>query len=89
MIVLRIRILDASTEEYQEEEEAYSQGEEDQFDQYHHQGKLIHLLSAKLSRAMHHPLFTLCLVVLSQFLLYKFYRFIFKVLLIHGSLGLE
>jgi hypothetical protein len=56
VIVLHIRILDASTEEYQEEEEAYFQGEEDQFDQYHHQGKLIHLQSAKLSRAMHHPL---------------------------------
>jgi hypothetical protein len=39
VIVHRIRILDASTEEYQEEEETNFQGEEDHFDQYH-QGKL-------------------------------------------------
>jgi hypothetical protein len=35
----RIRILDASTEEYQEEEEVYFQGEEDHFDHLN-QGKL-------------------------------------------------
>ena len=44
VIVPRIRILDASTEEYQEEEEeVYFQGEEDHFDQYTNQGKLIFL----------------------------------------------
>jgi hypothetical protein len=40
VIVPRIRILDASTEEYPEEEETNFQGEEDHFDQYNHQGKL-------------------------------------------------
>lgn len=41
VIVPRIRILDASTEEYQEEEEeVHFQGEEDHFDQYTNQGKL-------------------------------------------------
>jgi hypothetical protein len=39
----RIRILDASTEEYQEEEEVYFQEEEDHFDQYTTQGKLVFL----------------------------------------------
>jgi hypothetical protein len=47
--------LDASTEEYTEEEEVYFQGEEDHFDQYTTQGKLILLQSAKLykSKAPH------------------------------------
>ena len=45
--------LDASTEEYAVEEEVYTQGEEDHFDQYNNQGKLyscklIFLQSAKL-----------------------------------------
>ena len=40
-------ILDASTEEYQEEEEVYFQGEEDHFDQYTNQGKLIFLQECK------------------------------------------
>ena len=39
--------IDASTEEYQEEE-VYYQEEEDHFDQYTNQGKLIFLQSAKL-----------------------------------------
>ena len=51
--------LDASTEEYAEEEEVYTQGEEDHFDQYNNQGKLIHLQSAKLSRAKH---LTICFI---------------------------
>ncbi len=57
VIVPRIRILDASTEEYQEEEEeVYFQGEEDHFDQYTNQGKLIFLQVALVqssTRARH------------------------------------
>ena len=60
VIVPRIRILDASTEEYQEEEEeVYFQGEEDHFDQYTNQGKLIFLqvdLVQSSTRARHHYL---------------------------------
>ena len=57
--VPRIRILDASTEEYQEEEEVYFQGEEDHFDQFPNQGKIILLQSAKLtmSKALPHLLY--------------------------------
>ena len=61
VIVPRIRILDASTEEYQEEEEeVYFQGEEDHFDQYTNQGKLIFLQSAKLYPGKAHSPITLC-----------------------------
>ena len=60
VIVPRIRILDAGTEEYQEEEEeVYFQGEEDHFDQYTNQGKLIFLqvdLVQSSTRARHHYL---------------------------------
>ena len=60
VIVPRIRILDASTEEYpEEEEEVYLQGEEDHFDQYTNQGKLIFLqvdLVQSSTRARHHYL---------------------------------
>ncbi|KAK1606230.1 hypothetical protein QYE76_029903 [Lolium multiflorum] len=37
----RTLLRDASTEEYQEEEEVYCQGEEDHFDQFPNQGKII------------------------------------------------
>ena len=47
VIVTLYPFLDASTEEYQEEE-VYFQEEEDHFDQYTNQGKLIFLQSAKL-----------------------------------------
>ena len=48
--------LDASDEEYQEEEEVYFQGEEDHFDQFPNQGKIMLLQSAKLtmSKALPH-----------------------------------
>ena len=85
--------LDASTEEYAEEEEVYTQGEEDHFDQYNTQGKLIPLQSAKLSKSKAPHLVISCLLSLSQF----YYKFCFqvlllyfiKVLLIHDSPGLE
>ena len=55
VMVPRIRILDASTEEYQEEEEeVYFQGEEDHFDQYTNQGKLIFLQVQSPFGARHH-----------------------------------
>jgi hypothetical protein len=44
--------LDASNEDYQEEEEVYYQEEEYHFDQYNNQGKLIFLQSAKLYKAL-------------------------------------
>ena len=47
MIVTSYPFLDASSEEYQEEE-VYFQEEEDHFDQYTNQGKLIFLQSAQL-----------------------------------------
>ncbi len=58
--------LDASTEEYQEEEEVYFQGEEDHFDQYTNQGKLIFLQGAKLYQSKAHWSITFCLMILSQ-----------------------
>ena len=60
--------LDASTEEYQEEEEVYFQGEEDHFDQYTNQGKLIFLQSAKLYQSKAHLSITLCFMIPSQVL---------------------
>ena len=46
MIVTSYLFLDASTEEYQEEE-VYCQEEEDHFDQYTNQGKLIFVQKCK------------------------------------------
>ena len=79
VIVPRIRILDASTEEYQEEEEeAYFQGEEDHFDQYTNQGKLIFLQSAKLYQSKAHLSITLCFLIPSQVYSYKLLLWLFK-----------
>ena len=55
-------ILDASTEEYQEEE-VYFQEEEDHFDQYTNQGKLIFLQATLVQSspwARHHCPINLC-----------------------------
>ena len=79
VIVPRIRILDASTEEYQEEEEeAYFQGEEDHFDQYTNQGKLIFLQSAKLYQSKAHSPITLCFMIQSQVLSLQVFTLIIK-----------
>ena len=56
VIVISYPFLDASTEEYQEEE-VYPQEEEDHFDQYTNQGKLILLHSAKLYQSKASPPF--------------------------------
>ncbi len=62
MIVTSYPFLDASTEEYQEEE-VYCQEEEDHFDQYTNQGKLIFLQVQSSTRARHHYNFTLCSMI--------------------------
>jgi hypothetical protein len=64
-------ILDASTEEYQEEEEVYFQGEEDHFDHFPNQGKLIFLQSAKLYPSKAHLSITLCFMIPSQVLFFQ------------------
>lgn len=96
VIVSSYSFIDASTGDYQEEEVFNQEEEEENFDQYTNQGKLyscklIFLLSAKLYKSKAPPLFTLCLMIPSQVLLYKLYCFWFiKVyFLIHDSLGLE
>ena len=71
-------ILDASTEEYQEEEEVYFQGEEDHFDQYTNQGKLIFLQSAKLYQSKAPWPITLCFIIPSQVCSYKLLLWLFK-----------
>ena len=83
--------LDASTEEYTEEEEVYFQEEEDHFDQYTTQGKLILLLSAKLYQSKAPPLFYFMLndpnpSFTLQALMFLVYQ---SLLLVHDSLGLE
>ena len=65
VIVISYPFLDASTEEYQEEE-VYFQEEEDHFDQYTNQGKLIFLQSAKLYQSKAHLPITLCFMIQSQ-----------------------
>ena len=78
VIVPHIRILDASTEEYQEEEEeVYFQGEEDHFDQYTNQGKLIFLQSAKLYQGKAHSPIILCFMIPSQVLFLQSFYFIY------------
>ena len=92
VIVPRIRILDAGTEEYQEEEEeVYPQGEEDHFDQYTNQGKLIFLQGAKLYQSKAHWSITFCLMILSQvFTLQALLEFNYQsYFLIYYSLGLD
>ncbi len=94
--------LDASTEEYQEEE-VYFQEEEDHFDQYTNQGKLYYCKMlpmqantlakfpcARLYKSKAPLHFTLCLMVLSQvFTLQALLILIYQSLfLIHDSLGL-
>ena len=62
MIVTSYPCLDASTEEYQEEE-VYFQEEEDHFDQYTNQGKLIFLQATLVQSspwARHYYPITLC-----------------------------
>ncbi len=75
-------ILDASTEEYQEEEEVYFQGEEDHLDQFPNQGKLIFMQSAKLYQSKAHLSITLCFMSLSQVFTYKLLLWLFKSLLL-------
>ena len=70
--------LDASTEEYQEEEEVYFQGEEDHFDQFPNQGKLIFLQSAKLYQSKAHLSITFCFLIPSQVYSYKLLPWLFK-----------
>ena len=77
MIVTSYLFLDASTEEYQEEE-VYCQEEEDHFDQYTNQGKLIFLQSAKLYQSKAHSLITLCFMIPSQVLLLQAFTLIIK-----------
>ena len=73
MIVISYPFLDASTEEYQEEE-VYFQEEEDHFDQYTNQGKLTFLQSAKLYQSKAHSPITLCFMIqFPSFILTSFY----------------
>ena len=74
--------LDASTEEYQEEEEVYFQEEEDHFDQCTNQGKLIFLQSAKLYQGKAHSPITLCFMIPSQVLFLQSFYFIYSSLLL-------
>ena len=59
MIVTSYPFLDASTEEYQEEE-VYFQEEEDHFDQYTNQGKLIFLQVQSSNWARQHYFYFIC-----------------------------
>ena len=72
MIVTSYLFLDASTEEYQEEE-VYCQEEEDHFDQYTNQGKLIFLQSAKLYQSKAHLPITVCSWWIPSFIFPSFY----------------
>ena len=65
MFVSSYSFIDASTGDYQEEEDFY-QEEEENFYHYPNQGKLIFLQSAKLYKSKASPHFTLCLMILSQ-----------------------
>ena len=76
MIVTSYPFLDASTEEYQEEE-VYFQEEEDHFDQYTNQGKLIFLQSAKLYQSKAHSPIILCFLIPSQVLFLQSFYFIY------------
>jgi hypothetical protein len=67
VIFISYPFLDASTEEYQEEE-VYFQEEEDHFDQYTNQGKLTLLQSAKLYQSKAYSPITLCFMIKSQVL---------------------
>ena len=82
--------IDASNEEYQEEE-GYSQEEEENFDNYPAQGKLTlakHKCLALQEQRHHHPLL-LC-ITYPMFLPYIYFRlFISNYVLIYDSLGLE
>ena len=74
MIVTSYPFLDASTEEYQEEE-VYHQEEEDHFDQYTNQGKLIFLQSAKLYQDKASSPITLWFMIPSQDLFLQSFYF--------------
>ena len=76
MIVTSYPFLDASTEEYQEEE-VYFQEEEDHFDQYTNQGKLIFLQSAKLYQSKAPSPIILCFLIPSQVLFLQSFYFIY------------
>ena len=82
-------ILDASTEEYQEEEEeVYFQGEEDHFDQFPNQGKIILLQSAKLTTSKASPIYFMFMILFPSFTLQALITFVLsKYFLIYDSLG--
>ena len=89
MIVTSYPFLDASIEEYQEEE-VYFQGEEDQFDHFPNQGKIILLQSAKLTMSKALPIYFMFMIRLPSFTLQALLTFVLsKYFLIHDSLGLE
>ena len=72
MIVISYPFLDASTEEYQEEE-VYFQEEEDHFYQYTNQGKLIFLQVQSSIGARHHYSYLTCNDPIQSFYLTSFY----------------
>ena len=87
MIVSSYSFIDASTGDYQEEE-VYFQGEEDHFDQFPNQGKIILLQSAKLTMSKALPIYFMFLILFPSFTLQALFTFILsKYFLIYDSLG--
>ena len=85
MIVSSYSFIDTSTGDYQEEEVFYQEEEQENFDHLTNQGKLT-LLQGSLvqssTRARHHYLFILCLMLLSQvFTLQALLNFVYQSLL--------
>ena len=76
MFVSLYSFIDASTGDYQEEGDFY-QEEEENFDHYPNQGKLIFLQSAKLYQGKAHSPITLCFMIPSQVLFLQSFYFIY------------
>ena len=89
MIVISYPFLDASTEEYQEEEEVYPQEEEDHFDQYTNQGKLIFLQGARLYQSKAYSPIILCFMIPSQVFTSFYFGYLKLTFIVNLGLSME